>query len=139
MTATAETIISRGRRKAYRPMAARGRRKALEAALAAYARGDYFEAHELLEPAWLGSADQAERDLYGGIIKLSAAYVHGARRNPAGVAKNLRGARERLADGAAAGPDAAVDVMGLLADVDDRLAADRIDAQPPPVIRRSPR
>ena len=62
-----------------------------------------------------------------------------ARRNPAGVAKNLRGARERLADGAAAGPDAAVDVMGLLADVDDRLAADRIDAQPPPVIRRSPR
>ncbi len=132
---TPTTIVSRGRRKAYRPMAAGDRRIALEKALAAYARGDYFEAHELLEPAWLGTADPAERDLLGGIIKLSAAYVHGARGNPPGIAKNLQGARDRLADGASAGSAAGIDVTVLLADIDERLASRRIDALPAPVIR----
>lgn len=92
--------------------------------MAAYERGDYFEAHELLEPAWMGTADVAERDLLQGLIKLAAAYVHGVRGNPVGIAKNLTGARDRLA--AAIGSEAAaasgIDVAALVAAIDDRLA-----------------
>jgi predicted metal-dependent hydrolase len=112
------------------------RRRALESALAAYGAGDYFEAHELLEPAWLGTPATAERELYGGIIKLAAAYVHDVRGNPAGRAKNLRGARERLADGAAAAANARIDIADLIAAVDARLATSGRDAQQAPTIRR---
>ena len=55
-----------------------------------------FLAHELLEPAWMGTAEPRERDLYQGLIKLAAAGVHEVRGNPAGEAKNLRGALARL-------------------------------------------
>ena len=72
------------------------RAAALEAGLAAYERGDFFEAHELLEPAWMGTDVPAERALLQGLIKLAAAYVHGVRGNPAGIARNLEGARARL-------------------------------------------
>lgn len=116
------TIVQRGRAKAYRPLPAARRREILEEGLAAYARGDYFLAHELLEPAWMGASDLAERDLYQGLIKLAAAFVHDARGNPAGVFKNLRGARERLADAVEAGAEAGLDVARLLDDVDRALA-----------------
>jgi len=111
---------ARGRAKAYRPMAPEGRAAALEAFVAAYAAGEFFEAHELLEPAWMGSADPAERELFQGLIKLAAAFVHAQRGNPAGIAKNLRGARERLV-GAPAG-ERRFDVPALIAAADDRLA-----------------
>ena len=76
----------------------RDRRAALEAGLEAYDRGDFFLAHELLEPAWMGTArprragaapgpDQARRGV----------RPRRARRTRPGVEKNLRGARERLA------------------------------------------
>jgi len=84
------------RAKAYRPIPEADRREALDAALAAWNRGDWFEAHEQLEPAWMGTDDPYERDLYQGLIKLAAAYVHGARGNAAGMAKNLAGAESRL-------------------------------------------
>ncbi len=84
------------RAKAYRPIPKADRREALDAALAAWNRGDWFEAHEQLEPAWMGTDDPYERDLYQGLIKLAAAYVHGARGNEAGMAKNLAGAESRL-------------------------------------------
>jgi predicted metal-dependent hydrolase len=137
------TILQGGRAKAYRPLPVADRRAALEAGLSAYANGHFFEAHEILEPAWMGSADIAERELTQGLIKLAAAYVHATRGNPDGIRKNLVGARKRLAAGAGFGPEAAVDVDELLAAVDDRLAAlDRGDvaaAVVPPVIRRSRR
>ena len=85
-----------GRAKAYRPMAAADRTAAVVAGLRAYAEGDFFEAHELMEPAWMGTDDPAERDLIQGLIKLAAADVHGVRGNPRGVARNLEGARDRL-------------------------------------------
>ena len=44
----------------------------------------------------MGTDDPAERDLYQGLIKLAAAYVHDVRGNPVGIAKNLLGARRRL-------------------------------------------
>jgi Domain of unknown function (DUF309). len=95
-------------------MPAGERRAALEAGLEAYGRGDYFLAHELLEPAWMGTRDLPERELIQGVIKVAAAFVHGARSNPAGIEKNLRGARDRVANGLAAGPDLGIDAAGLL-------------------------
>jgi predicted metal-dependent hydrolase len=118
------TVLQNGRAKAYRPIPAEDRRRAFEAGVAAYDRGDFFEAHELLEPAWMGTADLAERDLLQGLIKLAAAYVHGVRGNPLGIARNLTGARERLAAAidSPAAASSGIDVETLVAAIDDRLA-----------------
>ena len=123
------TVLQGGRPKAYRPLPPAERRAAFEAGLTAYARGDYFEAHELLEPAWMGTADIPERELHQGLIKLAAAYVHAARGNPLGQLKNLRGARERLAAAIAGGADPrGLRLESLLAAVDERL--DRLARHP---------
>ncbi|MGH2512419.1 MAG: DUF309 domain-containing protein, partial [Candidatus Limnocylindrales bacterium] len=118
MPVSGRTVQQGGRAKAYRPLAAKRRREAFAAFLLAYDRGDAFLAHELLEPAWMGTADLAERDLYQGLIKLAASDVHAVRGNPYGEAKNLRGARARLAAAAEAlatgGPDAGLDLAVLL-------------------------
>jgi predicted metal-dependent hydrolase len=117
-------ILQGGRLKAYRPLPADERAAALAAGLEAYQRGDVFEAHELLEPAWMGTADLAERDLYQGLIKLAAGCVHAVRGNPRGVVTNLTGARTRLAAViSAGGPDAGIDLPRLIDAIDDRLAA----------------
>ncbi len=117
------TVLQDGRRKAYRPLPAPARRAALADALAAYDRDDWFLAHELLEPAWMGTDDVPERQLYQGLIKLAAAHVHRARGNAVGMAKNLTGARSRLVaaiDGST--DDAGLDLPALVAAIDDRLA-----------------
>lgn len=116
------TIVQRGRAKAYRPLPSDRRRTILAEGLAAYDRGDFFEAHELLEPAWMGTSDPAERDLYQGLIKLAAAFVHDARGNQAGVRKNLVGARDRLADAIKAGAAAGLDIGAVVTAIDARLA-----------------
>jgi hypothetical protein len=137
------TILQGDRRKAYRPLPPDARRHAYEEALAAYERGDYFEAHELLEPAWMGTDDLAERALHQGLIKLAAAYVHGVRGNPLGIAKNLTGARDHLsrAVGTAAEAWSGLDLTVLLAAIDERLgrlAADptTVDLDAPALPRR---
>ena len=118
------TVMQGGRAKAYRPLAPAARAEAFAAGLAAYRRGDFFEAHELLEPAWMGTNDLAERDLYQALIKLAAAFVHRERGNGAGVVKNLRGARERLARvPAARGGGHGVDPAALITAIDDDLRA----------------
>jgi len=132
-------LIRQGDRdKAFRPLPEPVRREALEAGLALYARGAFFDAHEALEPAWMGTDDLAERALHQGLIKVAAAYVHAGRGNPPGITKNLTGARRHLV---LAGPAAAawdVDVATLLADVDARLADPAFAAiAPAPVIRRT--
>jgi predicted metal-dependent hydrolase len=113
-----------GRAKAYRPLAAADRTAAVIAGMRAYDAGDFFEAHELMEPAWMGTEDPAERELIQGLIKLAAADVHGVRGNPRGVARNLEGARDRLRrvpDGdAIAG--LRFDLPGVLDAIDRRLA-----------------
>jgi hypothetical protein len=71
----------------------------------------------------MGTADIPERDLLQGLIKLAAAFVHGVRGNPMGIARNLTGARERL-DAAIGSPAAAasgIDVPALVAAIDNRL------------------
>jgi predicted metal-dependent hydrolase len=121
------TVMQGDRRKAYRPIPPDRRRAALEAGLAAYERGNFFEAHELLEPAWMGTSDLAERALYQGLIKLAAGYVHAVRGNPTGVALNLRGARGHLETSLRLDPDVAtragIDVALLMAQIDARLTA----------------
>jgi len=127
------TIRENGRSKAYRPLPEAARRAALAAALEAYDRGDFFLAHELLEPAWMGASEPAERALHSGLIKVAAGFVHAVRGNPAGVIKNLEGARVRLGNAAAAGPGFDVDVPAILADLDAALATVRRGEAPSPV------
>ena len=128
--ARAGTVLQGGRAKAFRPLSPEVRRRAYDHALEAYARGDFFETHELLEPAWMGTDDPAERALHQGLIKLAAAFVHGVRGNPLGIARNLVGARERLADavGSEAAAASGLDLAALVAAIDDRLG--RLKADP---------
>jgi hypothetical protein len=100
MTVRQVVVGEDGRAKAYRPLPDDERVAAVVAGLEAYDAGDFFEAHELLEPAWMGTPDLAERTLIQGLIKVAAAYVHGVRGNPAGIRRNLEGARDRLRSGA---------------------------------------
>jgi predicted metal-dependent hydrolase len=124
-----------GRAKAYRPLPAADRTAAVIAGMRAYDEGDFFEAHELMEPAWMGTDDPAERELIQGLIKLAAADVHGVRGNPRGVARNLEGARDRLRrvpDGdAIAG--LRFDLPELLGSIDRRLAALTADRPTDPI------
>jgi hypothetical protein len=135
------TVLQGGRAKAYRPLPVGARAAAVREGLEAYQRGDAFLAHELLEPAWMGTAETAERELVQGLIKLAAAGVHAARDNATGVAKNLVGARAHLvaaveadAGGADAGRAdavasiavaelATIDVPRLIVDIDRVIAA----------------
>jgi predicted metal-dependent hydrolase len=135
------SLIRQGDRdKAYRPLPEPARRAAFEAGLAAYADGEPFEAHELLEPAWMGTDDLAERALHQGLIKVAAACVHAGRGNPAGITKNLAGARRHLVLAAPVAGAWGIDLPALLADVDARLADPAFAATAPaPVIRRIPR
>ena len=127
MTARSVVVGRDGRAKAYRPLPEGERAAALAAGLHAYETGDFFEAHELLEPAWMGTDVPADRALLQGLIKLAAAYVHGVRGNPAGIARNLTGARDRLIESeedrvAAQLPEPWLDVPSLIAAIDVRLA-----------------
>ena len=130
-------ILQGGRAKAYRPLPAATRRRALRDGLAAYDRGDFFLAHELLEPAWMGTDDLPERELLQGLIKLAAAHVHAVRGNPPGVVKNLEGARERLAGAGTSGERLGLDAAALVAEIENRLAG-VVGADDPPIeIRRA--
>ena len=134
-------VDSAGRAKAFRPLPAKARDAALREGLDAYDRGDFFEAHELLEPAWMGTDDPGERAFLQGLIKLAAAYVHGVRGNPAGIAKNLTGAQAWLVEAShTQRRRGGLDLSVLIAQVDRRLAD--LAAHPtgptlgPPVLKR---
>ena len=144
MTSRAVVVGRDGRAKAYRPLPEDVRAAAVTAGLAAYERGDFFEAHEDLEPAWMGTADPAERALLQGLIKVAAAYVHSVRGNPTGIARNLGGARALLVEARSTGPAAnvaGIDLAALIDEIDRRL--DDLAARPdgptlgPPDLRRS--
>lgn len=133
------TILQGGRAKAYRPLPARARRRALRQGLEAYGRGDFFLAHELLEPAWMGASDIPERELYQGLIKLAAAHVHAVRRNPAGIRKNLQGARSHLDAAGDAGARFGLNTVALVREIDARLAGTlSVDDPPIPIDRSGP-
>ena len=144
MTDRSVVVGRDGRAKAYRPLPEADRAAAMASGLAAYERGDFFEAHEDLEPAWMGTDDRAERALLQGLIKVAAAYVHDVRGNPMGIGRNLEGARVLLVEAAEDGPAlniARVDLDALVEAIDLRLAdlAAHPDGPnlPPPILRRS--
>lgn len=87
----------------------------------------------------MGTRDVAERELIQGVIKLAAAFVHGARSNPAGIDKNLRGARDRVANGLAAGRRLGIDADALLASIDRWLAGPEARANDPGAAIEIPR
>lgn len=123
MTVRQVIVGDDGRAKVYRPLPDDQRIAAVRAGLEAYAAGDFFEAHERMEPAWMGTADLAERNLIQGLIKVAAADVHAIRGNPAGIRRNLEGARDRLLSGmggSISGVD--LDVEALVSAIDSRLA-----------------
>jgi predicted metal-dependent hydrolase len=128
VTARSVVVGSDGRAKAYRPIPVHDRAAAVAAGFAAYEQGDFFAAHEHLEPAWMGTDDLVERAWLQGLIKLAAAYVHGVRGNPAGIVRNLEGARARLAEAAARRPIATapdgsrLDLGSIVTAIDLRLA-----------------
>jgi len=145
MTERSVVIGRDGRAKAFRPIPVDERAAAVAAGLAAYERGDFFDAHEDLEPAWMGTPDLAERALLQGLIKVAAAYVHSVRGNPIGIARNLQGARNLLVEARTTGPAvnvAGVDIGGLIDEIDLRL--EDLAAHPegptlgPPGFARSP-
>jgi predicted metal-dependent hydrolase len=126
-----------GRAKAYRPLPVSARAEAVHAGMTAYEDGEFFEAHEAWEPAWMGTDDVAERALLQGLIKVAAADVHGLRGNVRGVATNLTGALERLEAARAAGrravPGATIDLDALIAAVALRLGRARAGESTPPI------
>jgi len=125
------------RDKAFRPLPMAARRAAFAEGMALWDRGEYFAAHEALEPAWMGSDDLAERALHQGLIKVAAAYVHAGRGNPPGIVKNLTGARRHLLTAGDAGRAWGIDVPDLLVAIDDRLT-DPTLLGTPQSIRRIP-
>jgi len=129
-------IQADGRAKAYRPLPPADRASALRSGLEAYARGDFFLAHECLEPAWMGTADPGERAFIQGLIKLAAADVHAVRGNPRGVERNLDGAliRLRAATDLAAAIPVAFSLVRLIDGLEARLEAARLDRITPPTI-----
>jgi predicted metal-dependent hydrolase len=118
------TVLQGDRRKAYRPIPLEARQAALAAGLAAYDHGEFFEAHELLEPAWMGTDDLGERAFFQGLIKVAAGFVHATRGNALGIRKNLAGARGHLGAPGAAEPGRryGIDVAELISRVDRTLA-----------------
>ena len=125
MTGRSVVVGRDGRAKAYRPLPAATRAAAVAAGLAAYDRGEFFDAHEELEPAWMGTDDPSARALLQGLIKVAAAYVHHVRGNPPGIVRNLVGARLLLEQASEGDPSAEVpglDVAALILAIDARLA-----------------
>ena len=55
MTTRQVVVGEDGRAKVYRPLPEEARIAAVVAGLEAYGAGDFFEAHELMEPAWMGT------------------------------------------------------------------------------------
>jgi hypothetical protein len=79
----------------------------------------------------MGTDDSAERALLQGLIKVAAAYVHDARGNPPGIARNLVGARALLLQAATDGPAVnvvGIDIAALIEAIDLRL--DDLSAHP---------
>lgn len=65
---------------------------ALREFVALFARGEFWESHEVLEGPWR----ESRSDFLQGLILLASAWVHVRRGNPRGVAAQLRKAERRL-------------------------------------------
>ena len=53
--------------------------------VACFNRGEFWESHEVLEPAW----QRTRSPFYHGLILYASAWVHARRRNPHGVVAQI--------------------------------------------------
>jgi predicted metal-dependent hydrolase len=90
----------------------------LEAGLDLIRRGDYFEAHEVLEDVWR-AAEPQERDFYQGLVHVAVAWYQAGRGNRVGCERQLEKAARRL--GPYAPEHEGVDLASLL----DQVAANQ--------------
>jgi uncharacterized protein len=67
----------------------------LEAGLDLIRRGEYFEAHEVLEDVWR-AAEPQERDFYQGLVHVAVAWYQAGRGNRVGCERQLEKAARRL-------------------------------------------
>lgn len=90
----------------------------MEVFLQLYNRACYFEAHEVLEQAWLKSRSA----FYQGLIILAAAFCKRDRGNARGTVNNLLKARQRLAVAAVEAPvQMGIVIPEIVAAIDLRL------------------
>jgi DNA-binding transcriptional ArsR family regulator/uncharacterized protein YndB with AHSA1/START domain len=75
--------------------------------------GQPFHAHEVLEDAWKGTEELAERGLWKGLTQLAVGLTHAARGNATGAAALLRRGAEHLTPYLDSQPHG-IDVAGLL-------------------------
>lgn len=59
------------------------------AGIAAFNAGEYFEAHELFEAAWMAEPGEI-CDLYRGLLQLAICYYHPTHQNDVGAARSLK-------------------------------------------------
>jgi hypothetical protein len=64
--------------------------------VAAFNRGDYFEAHEILEDLWLPLRRTPEGEFWQALIQLAAVFVHVGKGRPGPARQLLRASRERF-------------------------------------------
>jgi predicted metal-dependent hydrolase len=96
-------------------------------------RGEFFEAHEVVEDLW-NETGGAERDFLKGFIQAAVALEHHRRGNPAGLRSVATTASGHLGRAA---PDAGgLDVTALRRDLEEfRARAERGEDPPWPVAR----
>jgi predicted metal-dependent hydrolase len=92
----------------------------LEAGLELIRRGEYFEAHEVLEDVWR-AAEPEERDFYQGLVHVAVAWYQAGRGNRVGCERQLEKAARRL--GPYAPEHEGVDVTSLLEQLGSAKAA----------------
>ena len=71
-------------------------RPELQHAIALFNAGDYFEAHEVLEPAWMKAAP-ADRFFLQSVIHMAVAWHHASRQNLPGALRQLHKGLKKLA------------------------------------------
>jgi predicted metal-dependent hydrolase len=86
----------------------------LERGLELIDRGEYFEAHEVLEDLWR-AAEPDERDFFQGLVHVAVAWHHAGRGNRPGFERQLEKAARRL--GTYAPAHRGVDVADVLAQI----------------------
>lgn len=72
-------------------------RREFERGIAAFNRGEYFEAHEIWESVWIAS-NGPQREFLQGLIQVSVALHHLSRGNPSGARSLMERAEVHLAD-----------------------------------------
>jgi predicted metal-dependent hydrolase len=60
-------------------------------------RGEFYEAHEVLEDAWRRETNPERKLFFQGLIHCAVALVHGERRNSFGAQMQLAKAKDKLA------------------------------------------